>query len=210
MSEDPAIEIPEELPMMVLPATLFPHCLMPLFIFEPRYREMLKRVLETDRFFCIAHCDPNDDSEENDRRLSPISTAGIVRACVTHDDGTSHLLLLGTQRIRLGEFHQVAPYRIASVTPSPSEMETPELATQLAADAIKMISEFSEAESPMSEQVHAHLKSLDDPSAVADVIAHNFVTDPRQRQTLLEAIEVSERLHRLTQFLRARLTDPSS
>lgn len=101
MSDNPIIDLPDRLPMMVLPCTLFPHCLMPLFIFEPRYREMLKLVLETERFFCIGNSDPDADPDDDERSVAAISTAGMIRACVTHDDGTSHLLLLGTQRIRL-------------------------------------------------------------------------------------------------------------
>ena len=207
MPDDSVIDLPDRLPMMVLPCTLFPHCLMPLFIFEPRYREMLKGVLETERFFCIGTSDPDADAEDEDRPVAPISTAGMVRACVTHDDGTSHLLLLGTERIRFVEFLQTAPYRIALVEPVPSRTETVGLARQLSAEAIDMTAELSGDGSSMSSKVHEHLRSLDDPSAVADVIAHNFVTEPRQRQQLLETIEVGERLHLLTQLLQARLSD---
>lgn len=180
---------------------------MPLFIFEPRYREMLKLVLETERFFCIGNSDPDADPDDDERSVAAISTAGMIRACVTHDDGTSHLLLLGTQRIRLVEFLQTQPYRVALVEPIPSRTEAVDIARQLSAEAIEMTAELSGEGSSMSAKVHSHLQELDDPSAVADVIAHNFVTEPRQRQQLLETVEVGERLHLLTQLLQARLSD---
>ncbi|MCB1066220.1 MAG: LON peptidase substrate-binding domain-containing protein [Verrucomicrobiae bacterium] len=207
MSEDPSIEIPDRMPVMVLPCTLFPHCLTPLFIFEPRYRAMLKQALETDRFFCIGSRDP--DIDEDEPEVASISTAGIVRACVTHDDGTSHLLLLGSRRIRLVDWIQRQPFRIATVETITCENENPSLADRLASDAIDLIADFTGEGHPMSTQVHQHLRSLDDPSAVSDVIAHSFVTDPRQRQELLETLEVSERLHRLGQFLQRSITEGS-
>ena len=209
MPDIDSIEIPGTVPVMVLPCTLFPHCLMPLFIFESRYREMLRRALESDRFFCIGTSDPDADPDNEERPVAPISTAGLVRACVTHEDGTSHLLLLGTRRIRFLEWVQEEPFRIARVEPAACEIDDPVLASRLAAEAIEMTTELAGEGRAMSDQVHEHLRSIDDPSTVADVIAHSFVTHPRQRQLLLETIEVSERLHRLSQFLQAKIADQS-
>ena len=50
------IEIPRVVPVMTLSQTvLFPQAMMPLFIFEPRYREMLTTVLEEDRILSLIH-----------------------------------------------------------------------------------------------------------------------------------------------------------
>jgi len=47
--------LPEQAPVMPLPgAVLFPHALLPLYIFEPRYREMLAHALAHERMFCVA------------------------------------------------------------------------------------------------------------------------------------------------------------
>ena len=51
---------------------------------------------DSERFFCIGTSEPDADTDDDGRPVAPISTAGMIRACVTHDDGTSHLLLLGT------------------------------------------------------------------------------------------------------------------
>ncbi|HTO02917.1 MAG TPA: LON peptidase substrate-binding domain-containing protein, partial [Opitutus sp.] len=49
------ITLPEELPVMTLPnVTFFPQAVMPLHIFEPRYRQMLRDVLAADRLFAVA------------------------------------------------------------------------------------------------------------------------------------------------------------
>ena len=88
--------LPGSLPVMVLGgATLFPRGYMPLFIFEPRYRAMLDHALERDRMFCIGHARPGIDVEHSTDPVYPVTTMGLVRACVTHPDGTSQLMLLG-------------------------------------------------------------------------------------------------------------------
>ncbi len=209
MPASDSIEIPNRIPVMVLPCTLFPHCLMPLFIFEPRYREMLRTSLESDRFFCIGTSDPDADPDNDKRSVAPISTAGLIRACVKHDDGTSHLLLLGTQRVRFVDWLQQQPFRIAAVEPVACENENPSLADQLVEEVIELTTDLAGEGRAMSDEVHDHLRTIDDPSTVADVVAHSFISEPHQRQELLETLEVSERLHRLSQFLQARIADQS-
>lgn len=205
MSSPQTIEIPDSLPVMVLPCTLFPHCLMPLYIFEPRYRAMLAQALSTDRMFCIGTCDSGDPGAN----VAPISTAGLVRACVTHANGTSHLILLGLRRIRLTDWLETTPFRVARVEPLACEMENPKLADRIAEEAIDMVGELTGPSQAMSAKIYDHLRQLNDPSAVADVIAHNFVTDPAQRQQLLETLDVVERLHHLSQVIQTRIADQS-
>ena len=76
------ITLPEELPVMTLPnVTFFPQALMPLHIFEPRYRQMLKDVLATNRLFAIAGLNEKLIGLEN--QFEPpyrIASVGIVRA----------------------------------------------------------------------------------------------------------------------------------
>ena len=55
------MELPVELPIMTLPnATLFPQAMLPVFIFEPRYRQMLAEVLVGSRMFAVAMRKPRD------------------------------------------------------------------------------------------------------------------------------------------------------
>ena len=55
----PSLELPNEVPVMPLPgALLFPHALLPLHIFEPRYQEMLEHALREHRMFCVALVKP--------------------------------------------------------------------------------------------------------------------------------------------------------
>ncbi|MEY2788462.1 MAG: hypothetical protein RLZZ34_1605 [Verrucomicrobiota bacterium] len=82
--------IPDRMGVMILgEASLFPQAMMPLFIFEPRYREMLAESLESHRMFCLAM------QRTGAKRESPcrIATLGLVRASVRNPNGTSNLVL---------------------------------------------------------------------------------------------------------------------
>lgn len=102
--------IPGEVGVIVLPGVaLPPGALLPLSIFEPRYREMLERALETERVFAVgthAVGGGADDAE-------PIGGLGVIRACVRRDDGTSHLVLEGLAWVRFVAWTQLTPYRVA-------------------------------------------------------------------------------------------------
>src|SRR5215469_17046125 len=106
------MKMPREIPVMTLPnATLFSQALLPLYIFEPRYRKMLADALHTNRMFSVAMQRPGTTRE------SPSSVAGLglIRVSVGHRDGTSHLILQGLARVELKEAVRYKPYRVQRI-----------------------------------------------------------------------------------------------
>jgi Lon protease-like protein len=189
---------------MVLPGTqLFPHALLPLFIFEPRYREMLAWSLEKDRMFCIAPMKPGITEAETTDDFYHVVGLGMVRACVGRDDGTSHLILQGLARVRIVGFLQDAPFRIAEVrelsshAPSPSEREA--LATNLHEICDRLFAGKSKFPPALEEQ----LSRVNDPSVLTDMLAHACVDDPVTRQAIFEELDVVRRAALLTRKLGA-------
>jgi Lon protease-like protein len=103
---------------MPLPgAVLFPHALLPLYIFEPRYQQMLEHVLHHHRMFCVALIEPNRPQWISIEDFSHIATVGLIRACVAREDGTSNLILQGLRRVRLTAFKQDTPFPVARIEP---------------------------------------------------------------------------------------------
>src|SRR5687767_7811165 len=77
------LKIPSEAPVMVLSnALLFPHVLLPLHIFEQRYRAMLEWALEHDRVFCIALRRPDAVETGASSDFYHVAGLGLIRACV--------------------------------------------------------------------------------------------------------------------------------
>src|SRR5687768_4282008 len=107
------IVLPEEVPVMTLPnVASFPQALMPLHIFEPRYRRMLRDVLGTNRLFAVAGLNPAQMNQPG--QFEPphrIASVGIVRACQKNEDGTSNLLLQGLCRVEITGIVRDEPYR---------------------------------------------------------------------------------------------------
>src|ERR1017187_617115 len=106
------MKIPREAAVMTLPnATLFPQALLPLYIFEPRYRQMLADALHSDRMFSVAMQQPGRTREPP----APVAGLGLIRVSVAHRDGTSHLVLQGLERVELEAPVRYKPYRIQRI-----------------------------------------------------------------------------------------------
>src|SRR5205814_7643855 len=108
--------LPERAPVMPLPgAMLFPNALLPLYIFEPRYREMLDYALTRDRMFCVTLIRPDRLQWKSANDFFHVATIGLIRACVDRGDGTSNLILQGLKRVRFTSFLQLQPFPIAAL-----------------------------------------------------------------------------------------------
>ena len=115
----PVDSIPQSIPVMTLRGVvLLPSAMMPLRIFEPRYRQMLDDVLSGDRMFAIVREKEDVSPEEAELELPyEIATVGLVRISKKHDDGTSFVLLQGLHRVRIKSISQEDPYRIIDIDP---------------------------------------------------------------------------------------------
>ena len=100
-----------ELPLFPLPeVVLFPQEVLPLHIFESRYRIMLKSVLETDSMFGVIKWDQNTKSMAN------VGCCAQIIKHQTADDGRSNIITLGQQRFQILEIVRSTPYCSAMVT----------------------------------------------------------------------------------------------
>ena len=82
--------------MFVSNTVLFPGCLVPIRVFESRYRIMLKDVLRGNRTFILSF-----HPEDSTQRMT--GSLGLVRSCVDQTDGTSILTLEGLKRVVLDQ-----------------------------------------------------------------------------------------------------------
>jgi Lon protease-like protein len=197
-------DIPEQLAVMALPGTiLFPSALLPLYIFEPRYREMLARALSEERMFAIGMLSGDGDDEP----VFEIGGAGLIRACVQNPDGTAHLVLQGVQRVRFVDWVTVQPYRIARVVPLESTNQQADEAAKLAGLLRVLCNDLTDQGYALPPQFHTYLDQFDNPEALGDLISSALIPDPILRQSLLQELDVPMRLKGLISSLKAHLKD---
>jgi Lon protease-like protein len=202
------IQVPDEVPVMTLPnLAFFPQALLPLHIFEPRYRQMLRDVLESNRIFAVACLDEDAAaSEENFEPPHRVACIGLVRACQKNDNGTSNLLLQGLCRVAIEAIVGEEPYRRIRIkalasAPGADAGENARLRQELSR-LIKLKLRLSPGG---SEGMTDLLKSVEDPEVFADIAAFNLCDDIPVKQKLLETLDVNRRLLLLLKVIRSEI-----
>ncbi len=100
-----------ELPLFLLPdVVLFPQEVLPLHIFESRYRIMLSSVLERDSRFGVVRWDPST------KVMSDVGCCAEIIKSQTSEDGRSNIITLGQQRFRILEVIKEEPFVTALVS----------------------------------------------------------------------------------------------
>ena len=191
-------------PLFPLPgAILFPRSQLPLHIFEPRYREMVRDALEgSGRIGMIQPRSPEDEA------LYPVGCVGEIVGVEELEDGRYNIVLLGSSRFRLiQETDLETAYRNADIDAEAfDESEPPPLSMPLRAEVEREARRLGDA---MRLSVDwAAVRQLDDEMLV-NAIAQVAPFDVGAKQALLEAATLADRadlLVQLMQFQRAAVT----
>ncbi|HLW35844.1 MAG TPA: LON peptidase substrate-binding domain-containing protein [Chthoniobacterales bacterium] len=200
--KDGSVELPDEVPVMPLPgAVLFPNALLPLYIFESRYRDMLEHALKHERMFSVALIKPSCAEWHAPEDFFHLATVGLIRACVGRGDGTSNLVLQGLHRVRFTNFEQETPFPVAKIDLVKTSGDTTVETEALGEKVVELYRKLKRAERRLPPKVDRYLTQLGDLEMLADLIASTFVDDPLRRQKMLEETSVNQRLRLLITFL---------
>jgi Lon protease-like protein len=198
-----AVELPAAVPVMPLPGVLlFPNALLPLHIFEPRFREMLARALDDNRMLCVALIKPERQQWRTRTDFFSVSTVGLIRACIGRSDGTSDLILQGIRRVEFSDFEQETPFPIARIKPLKTRANPTVETDALATKVVELYTRLKNSERALPEKIDRYLGEMSDPEMLADLIASTFVSGATRRQQLLEELDLNNRLRLLIQYLR--------
>lgn len=190
---------------MVLPTLLFPNSLLPLHIFEPRYREMLAWCLEQHRMFAVALLKRGVSEVRSPADFHHTLGIGLVRACVAREDGTSNLILQGLARVKIVGFLQEKPFYIAELRELPGVPAQAHEIEPLSGKVLALCEALRASGTPAPDDFEKQLTKIDDPNVLTDVVAHTFLRDAFRRQDVLEEVRVGERLRLLIRHLTAEM-----
>jgi Lon protease-like protein len=199
-----------EIPIFPLPnVVFFPHTLLPLHIFEPRYRQMLADCLAGGRRLAVVLLRPGWEAEYYGRpAVYAVAGAGEIVASERLPDGRSNILLKGLGRIMIeGEVPSPKPYRIGAaswledVYPTGGEGE---LVSRV--DHLRRL--CGDLLGSLPEPVPALLEILtqrDSPGVFVDRVSSLVMQEPEERQRLLELADVERRMEQVIGHLEALL-----
>lgn len=184
-----------ELPLFVLNTVLFPRMVLPLHVFEERYKEMIEGCLETRSPFGVVLIKSGQEVGGPAQPHSVGTTAHIVRV-ERLEDGRMNLMAVGRERFRvLGHRHD-RPYLVAKIRKWPSEIGDEYTVDEHGERVTSLFAEYFRLLSALADQWSRSISLPGDLEQLADFVAARMDVPPPAKQELLEAPTVSARLER--------------
>ena len=177
----------ETLPLFPLEVVLYPNEVLPLHIFEDRYRSMIAQSIENETPFGVVL--------QVEGKLKEVGcTAVVSKVTETFDDGSSNIIVTGQERFRISEVHHRHAWKSADVEPV-TDLKTaanPGMVDRLIAQHIKLLELAGRTPSPSLYEERDRLSFF---------VAHNAGLTLEQKQDVLETRGESMRVEYLIAHL---------
>jgi len=192
--------LPPTIPIFPLPnVVLFPNACLPLHIFEPRYRAMVRDALASDRIIGMVLLQPGYETNDEGRpRVYPVGCAGLITHSEALPDGRFNIVLRGLEKFRMTGEDTSRSYRLAHIE------AVPELATHV--DRATINQHRGRLEALLAAATDDRRAEPKLPSTVPDqdlvnALAQYCAFEPLERQALLECDGVLSRCFALIELL---------
>lgn len=191
--------MPLRLPLFPLGVVLFPGALLPLHIFEPRYRRLLEDVAEGERQFGLLL--PGIGREAPP--AGAIGTIAELRATAPLEEGRSNIVVQGGQRFMLSRYvDDEAPYLVAMVEPFEDQDDAPASANTLA-ELTAEFQRYDTAHRALHDIEPDHEPLPTEAALLSFRVAGGMELDLVEQQRLLELRSTRARIERLLELLPA-------
>lgn len=194
--------------LLILPvreSVLFPGVLFPISISRPISIGAVQQAMREQRPIGVLMQRDSEAAEPTDVSMHRVGTIANIVRYVTAPDGSHHVIVQGVQRFRILDFLQERPYFSARILPIPDpEAEGPEiearalLLRQQATEALELLPQVP------AELVGA-IQSAPTPGALSDLAAAYMDIPADQKQEILETIDLSARMDKVSRLLAKRI-----
>lgn len=174
-------------PLFPLNTVLFPGMVLPLHIFEPRYRLMVQRCLDEQQLFGVVLIQEGDEVG-GPATPHPVGTLAAIQEVRPYEDGRMDLVTVGVSRFRILDELQGEPYAQARVELLAEPQEAAETA-----EVADLFEGYLRTLSELSNQSY-ELKIVRDPQQLSYQVASVLPLELEEKQLLLEAPSTSDRL----------------
>jgi uncharacterized protein len=191
------------LPMFPLGTVLFPHMVLPLHVFEPRYRALMQDVLDGDGEFGVVLISRGQEVGGGDLRTDVGTVARVVQA-EELEDGRWLTIAVGTRRVRVDRWLPDDPYPLAVVEDllEPTAEEADDGTDELLAATTARLRRVLAMQAELGEDtLPSTFELAEEPAVVGWQLAVVAPLNPLDAQRILAADGPRERLELLAEAL---------
>src|SRR5688572_33361005 len=204
---DEEVVFGDELPVLpIRNAVLFPGAVAPFDVGREKSVALVEDIdnLAQPVIAIFAQRDPStDDPSQND--LHPVGVAARVLKALKHSSGNYSLILQGLVRVRMEQVATMSPYLKARISrldePKAEDVESEALAMSLRDIAKQVIQLMPE----LPREASSLIDSIQEPGQLADLVAANLDAPVDDKATLLETIDVKDRIRKVLRLLTRQL-----
>lgn len=192
----------KHLPLFPLPLVLLPNEILPLHIFEDRYRRMLADVRQDRNLFGLSYFDPKEPFIDKPA-IGSIGCVAEIRESETLPDGRSNILTIGVIRYRLLDYVESGdPYLVGDVAFFEDDIEDDEILTPAAETVFGLFERIAKAAFKLSGN-RGRFPEIQrtDPEQMSFLITAAFNFENELKYRLVEMTSTSERLEKLREIL---------
>ena len=199
------IETPErldDLPIFPLATVLFPGAVLPLHIFEDRYKEMMRFAMENGGLFGLSYNENAFIGRETPPEVGSVGCLARINAVMPVEEGRMNVVSTGLVRYRVRGLNQVQPFIRARVEPFTDDIEHDENMSGLYKDQMELYRKFLAASRALDESSMTLQEELpEEPEALSLLMASVLPVENHTKQQLLEMTSTRLRLTKLRPFV---------
>jgi ATP-dependent Lon protease len=180
---------------------VFPHMVTPLFVGRERSLRAVDEANEGDGHLVVTAQLDSQMMDPAPADLYSIGTYVSIGRTLNMPDGTTSVLIHGERRIEIVEFEQTEPFFRVRVRPIRQMLDKPPSMQALMRAVLAMFKQVVELNRSLSEDVYIYAMNIEDPSWLADMVTQTLDLSIQERQEMLELLDPSLRLQRLSILL---------
>jgi ATP-dependent Lon protease len=197
--------IPDILPLLpVKEAVLFPNMVIPILVNTQNYVPMLEEVMEKDKMVVVAMM---GDEEKAALEAGNFSRIGTVASLVKMSKGSegSVVVVQGLYRAVITGIASKEPNYLVHIQKIHEEEKTGKRVEALKSNLINVFKELVPLSPYLPDEILNVVRHISDPGTLADIIGSYLNIEGQKRQSILESLDVEERLEKLTVYLNDEL-----
>ena len=198
-----AEKIPELLPILPLfDAVLFPKMVLPLVVMQGESVQLVDEAMAKNRIIGLVVSKKQEENTSPGKEdLARIGVSALILKMAKTHDNRSQLLVQGLSRFKITAFEEGRPYLRARVE-SIKEIEKKDNETEaLMSNVMGQFSRIVELSPGLPPEIAQMAKTIQEPGTLADMVASTINASTEEKQTILETIDIKQRLKATTRLV---------
>ena len=184
---------------------VFPHMIVPLFVGREKSVRALEDVMKDDKQILLVTQKDAGRDDPTPADLFSVGTVGTVLQLLKLPDGTVKVLVEGTQRARILKFTENPDFFQASGEVCGEEIGNAQEVEALSRSVVSQFEQYIKLNRKIPPEVLVSINQIDEPGKLADTIASHLSLKIAEKQELLEAVVVGERLEKIYSLMEGEI-----